>query len=154
MAKKRRRKAQLRVRCNHCGKDSVFEQPYAYHAGFGNQGFLYNDAGTLTLVWSTFDPAYTAMVREKHPWGLTQFEQRTIEEALRAAPSGGRWRFTNPARCVNCASVISGPMVETIYYLEYPGSVITDESEQMRLGQFLDSERAKDIGNRIVSRHR
>ena len=139
MAKKRIRKVEFTVRCNNCGKGNVFQQPYAYHAGFANQGFLYNDEGTLTLIWSSFDPAYRAVVGEKHPWGLMPSEQRMIEERLQAAPSGGRWRFTNPARCVHCASVISGPILETIYYLEYPGSVITDDGNEMGLERCLHS---------------
>ena len=43
--------------CRYCGKENLFDQPYYYHAGFADQGFLYNDAGTLTLVWSVSDPA-------------------------------------------------------------------------------------------------
>jgi len=40
-----------------CGFDNSFDQPYPFHAGFSNAGFLYNEAGNLTLVWSSFDPA-------------------------------------------------------------------------------------------------
>ena len=41
------------VPCTHCGASNVFNQPYAYHAGFGDQGFLYSESGTCTLVWNS-----------------------------------------------------------------------------------------------------
>ena len=104
----------------------MFEQPYAYHAGFGNQGFLYNDAGTLTLVWSSFDPAFEEVVGKQHPWGLTAEFQRRLEARLSPAPAGGRWRFSNPARCAHCGAEISPPMLKSIYYLLYKDSLVVD----------------------------
>lgn len=112
--------------CQLCGYKNKFDQPRLLHAGFSNQGFLYNDAGNLTLVWSSFDPAYEAIVGKRHPWSLTTEQQALFEKALRPAPSGGRWKFGNPARCTECPSTLSGPISETIYYLRYPGSVETD----------------------------
>ena len=46
------------VTCSTCGHVHHLEQPHAFHAGFSNEGFLYNDEGTLVLVWSSFDPEY------------------------------------------------------------------------------------------------
>jgi hypothetical protein len=114
------------ITCTSCGHKNGFEQPYPYHAGFANQGFLYNDDGNLALVWSSFDPAYEALVGRKHPWTLRADEQACFERALLPAPAGGRWRFINSARCMKCASPISGPMSQTIYYVRYPGSIVTD----------------------------
>jgi len=114
------------ISCSFCGHKNVFKQPHPFHAGFGNQGFLYNDAGNLTLTWSSFDPAYEAIAPRQHPWVLNTEQQARFENALCDAPSGGRWRFANPARCLNCAEQISGPITETIYYLRYPGSIETD----------------------------
>lgn len=126
------------ITCVSCGHKNEFEQPYPYHAGFANQGFLYNDAGSLTLVWSSFDPAYEAIVGRKHPWTLSAEEQTRFERALPPAPVGGKWRFINPGRCMKCASPISGPMAQTIYYLCYPGSVIRDRGPTQRdLKDFL-----------------
>ncbi len=110
------------VRCDSCAVESRFDQPYAFHAGFGNRGFLYDDAGLTTLVWSSFDPAFVEVVGDKHPWALTAAEQEALESALAPAPNGGRWRFGNPARCRGCRSVIRGPMTEDIYFLVFPGS--------------------------------
>jgi len=50
------------IKYNSCGYENGFVQPYPYHAGFGNQGFLYNDAGNMTLVWSIYDRDYADLV--------------------------------------------------------------------------------------------
>jgi hypothetical protein len=124
--------------CNSCGYKHKFDQPHPLHAGFSNQGFLYNDEGNLTLVWSSFDPAYEAIVGKSYPWALTAAQQNLFENALRPAPSGGRWRFANSARCTECADTLSGPITETIYYLRYPGSIDTDgTSGERRLKELL-----------------
>ena len=120
------------ITCKACGAVTHFRQPYAYHAGFANQGFLYNEAGNLTLVWSSFDAAYGGIVGNHHPWALTEEQRRKLESRLSLAPAGGRWLFNNPACCPSCHSPISGPMTETIYYLSYPGSLILDEGPNRR----------------------
>ena len=121
------------VRCPSCNHANEFDQPYAYHAGFGNQGFLYNDAGTLTLVWSSFDAAYETIVGQRHPWTLGPKLRAILEASLVPAPTGGSWRFANPPRCVSCGAPIGKPMCESnIYYLVYPGSVILDEGPSQR----------------------
>jgi hypothetical protein len=130
------------VTCTSCGHKNEFDQPYPFHAGFSNQGFLYNDEGNLTLVWSSFDPAYQGMMGKKHPWTLTTKERVLFEHALRPAPYGGSWRFINPARCMECAGTIGGSITSTIYYHLYPGSIVTDlASAHGRLKDFLFSQR-------------
>lgn len=120
------------IRCPACDGANKFGQPYAYHAGFANQGFLYNDAGTLTLVWSSFDPA-EGIVGKVHPWTLGPKLQSTSEASVLPAPTGGAWRFANPPRCLSCGAPIGKPMCESnIYYLVYPGSVILDEGPTQR----------------------
>jgi hypothetical protein len=115
------------IKCNSCGYENEFAQPYPYHAGFGNQGFLYNDAGNLTLVWSIYDRDYVALIGLKDPTRLTADERAKLESSLLPAPSGGRFRFGNPARCKQCHEQISPSMSpELIYFVEYDGSVITD----------------------------
>jgi hypothetical protein len=128
----------LTLKCNQCRQDTVFQQPYLFHAGFGDQGFLYNDAGTLTLVWGSYDQAYAAIVGQKHPWDLEPSERRALEARLRPAPSGGRWAFANQARCVHCAAPISGSILQTIYYVVYPGSVRADASGGSGLAECLE----------------
>jgi hypothetical protein len=116
----------LLVRCPKCSHENRFEQPYAYHAGFGNQGFLYNEAGNCTLVWNSYDPAFSALVGPRHPWSLDAEARRAVEEALRPSPKGDRWLFDNPPRCMACGAPIGGSMLRDIYYLVYPGSVDAD----------------------------
>ena len=87
------------VTCPECGFDNVFQQPYPYHAGLANQGFLYNEAGNCTLTWSSFDPDYVAIAGQKHPWALNEPERHELENRLSPAPDGTRWLFRNPARC-------------------------------------------------------
>ena len=128
----------LRVDCAGCGVASTFDQPYAYHAGHANQGFLYNEAGTLTLVWSSFDPVYESIVGAKHPWALGWWDRRRLERTLKPAPVGGRWRFRNPARCPRCGYVISQPIGRCIYYVVYPGSLVLDGPERQQFGEAID----------------
>jgi hypothetical protein len=128
----------ITIHCQSCGHENVFDQPYPFHAGFGDQGFLYNDSGNLTLVWSAFDPAYESIVGRQNPWILDKEKQSLFENALRDPPFGGKWRFSNAARCLKCSNPISGSMSETIYYLRYPNSIDTDERPQARqLADFL-----------------
>ena len=114
------------VKCNSCGYENEFAQPYPYHAGFGNQGFLYNEAGNLTLVWSLYDPDYETLVGFRDALHLTVEDRSAIESSLLPAPFGGRFRFENPARCKQCGFEIGGPMLRTVSYLVFDGSVVTD----------------------------
>jgi hypothetical protein len=117
------------IPCKVCGKDNVFDQPYRYHAGFSNLGFLYNESGDLTFVWASYDPLMRRLFPGKPPWALDSTEQQTFEGLLKPAPSGGHWKFTNPARCLHCAGPISPPMMQDIYYVLYPGSISADSQE-------------------------
>jgi hypothetical protein len=115
------------VKCNACDRRIEFSQPYVYHAGFGDSGFLYDEAGTCTLVWSSYDPTYVDLVGQCHPWALSAEQRSIVEEALGLAPSGGRWLFANPPRCTFCGSPIGDPIATgNIYYFVYPGSVLLD----------------------------
>lgn len=114
----------LTVVCPACGHVHFFNQPYAYHAGFGDQGFLYNDDGDLTLVWSAYDPTYESIAGPSNPWVMTSEKKKKLEEWLPPAPRGGRWRFDNPARCATCKKQIAAPIGSNIYYLVYDGSVV------------------------------
>jgi hypothetical protein len=129
----------LSIQCKHCGKDTLFEQPYPYHAGFTDQGFLYNDKGNLTLVWSVLDPALDKLFPAQPTWTLSLLKRRRFEKMLLPAPDGGHWRFRNPARCIHCAKPISKPMLRSTHYLIYPGSIISDQGGQFKLIEYLKS---------------
>jgi hypothetical protein len=120
---------------------NVFNQPYPYHAGFGDQGFLYNDEGNLTLVWSAYDPSYAKIVGKQNPWALTEKDKRKLEDALLAAPHGGAWKFSNPPRCTECGNPIGAPIESNIYYYLYDGSIDLDCN--LKKGKSLESQLKK-----------
>jgi len=123
----------LVIHCPRCRKDNVFDQPYMYHAGFSDQGFMYNDNGHCTLVWSSYDP----VIRQFFPPGRYMSEDSALrehfEQALRPSPDGGRWRFANPPRCLYCSGPIAWTILQQIYYLVYPESIITDQNNRLDL---------------------
>lgn len=127
----------LVVACPHCNESNVFNQPYPYHAGFSDQGFLYNEAGNCTLIWSASDPDFEALVESQNPWLLGSSDRSKLEAALQPAPDGSRWLFKNAARCTSCGNAISGPITDTIYYLVYEGSVDVDSNPDCGLKDVL-----------------
>jgi hypothetical protein len=51
-----------------------------------------------------------------------------IEAALAPAPVGGRWRATNPPRCLKCHQAVGRSIAEgDVYYLVYKDSLLLDE---------------------------
>jgi hypothetical protein len=116
------------IHCASCGFDNAFEQPYPYHAGFADVGFLYNVEGNRTLVWSIVDPALVRLVGKDLPWSFTRGLQRRLEQALAPSPTGSAWLFSNPARCGRCSRRIGQPMMKDIHYLVFPGSVDVSRS--------------------------
>jgi ribosomal protein S18 acetylase RimI-like enzyme len=109
------------IKCTSCGHENVFEQPYPYHAGFSNQGFLYNDDGNLTLVWSSFDPAYRAVVGKKHPWALTAEERAQFESSGDEAESislpkmiAYPWRTCGRGDTEACVAAINAIVAQTV----------------------------------------
>jgi hypothetical protein len=123
----------LVIPCRQCGQDNVFEQPHAYHAGFGEQGFLYSDSGHCTLIWSGHDPAIDGLFPGNRMWMRDAAERERFERALRPAPDGGHWRFRNRPRCRHCSAPIGRSMLEQSYYVVYAGSVITDSGRKFAL---------------------
>ncbi len=90
-----------------------FEQ---YHAGFGDEGYLYCDRGPTVLTWSAYDRAYSALAN-KLPWMLTDAEKRHVEDALLPCPCGGKFAFGNPPLCPYCLQEIRSLVPDPIYYL-------------------------------------
>jgi hypothetical protein len=122
-----------------------FDQPYPYHAGQGDQGFLYNEAGDKTLVWGSYDSGYESVVGKKHPWMLDATERARLEDRLLPAPDGGRWLFQNPPRCPTCRNPIGESILKTIYYFDYPGSVHTEIREGRGLASLLSPPPSRPV---------
>jgi hypothetical protein len=132
------------IRCNHCGGEITFDQPYPFHAGFSDEGFLYNDSGNCTLIWSITDPVLAELFPGNSFWMRSWLYRRKLEKILPAAPVGGRWRFRNPARCTRCKKPIAPPMLKSIHYLLYPGSIRTNIDLSMGLKDLIAPNREKN----------
>jgi len=147
----------LVLRCARCGRDNFFDQPYPYHAGFGDHGFMYSDSGHFTLTWSLYDPvigrffpqdsgsslypSVAAVLSKDGESARSKNLRLRFEAALRPAPDGGSWKFENPARCLHCSAPIAGSNLETIYYFIYPGSIVTQKGgAEMTLGEYLNDK--------------
>jgi hypothetical protein len=127
----------INVACPNCRHSNQFDQPYPYHAGFGDQVFLYNDAGTHTLVWSAWDPTSDQLFGAADSRNPPADVAHRIEAVLPPAPDGTRWRFENPPRCGKCHEPIGGSLTGgSIYYYLYPGSVQLGSKTQT-LGQYV-----------------
>jgi hypothetical protein len=111
--------------CKKCGNPNEFNQPYPYHAGFSDMGFLYNESGNSTLTWSMYDPYFIRLFPQMAAWDLSPLQKERFETILPPSPKGDRWSFTASARCLKCKSSISDPMGSTIYFLLYPDSINT-----------------------------
>lgn len=99
--------------CPSCGREILYER---FHAGFSNEGFAYCDNDSTVLLWETFAPWYTAIVK-KHPWMLNDEERRRVEAMFPRCQCGGRFAFTNPPLCPHCRSDISSFVPAGIYFL-------------------------------------
>ena len=126
----------MEIECGSCGGTSVLDQPYPYHSGFADQGFLYCDACPAVVTFSTWDPDFGAM-RLGNPWNLRPDERSRVEAALKPCRTCGKGRFRfglNP-RCPRCNESLPG-WEGSIYYL------IT--------GVHWDAEKGADIWERPV----
>ncbi|HEX7392961.1 MAG TPA: hypothetical protein VF374_08460, partial [Thermoplasmata archaeon] len=115
-----------KFRCMTCGVETEGKGDHPYHAGFGDEGFLYCSRDTTVLSFSSYDPFYTGLFeklgqRAEHPWTYAQEGNtealRLIERHLVECPCGGKFSFDNPLRCPECGCVFSEPLSKTIYYV-------------------------------------
>jgi len=113
--------------CPACGREFKYQR---YHAGFGNQGYLYCDSSPTVLVWGSLEqPAYRDLI-DKHPWMLDRTEQKLVEQALAPCPCGGRFRFDAPPRCPHCRADISALVPDKIYYVDSGDNVDGDSQDR------------------------
>jgi len=106
------------INCPECHNTFSVPRKYAYHAGFGNVGFLYCEACPNLVVFSSFDPRYTRIAGEVHPWMLNFIKKWKVEGALMPCPCGGRFRFAAKPRCPLCNEPVPAILPDAIHFIE------------------------------------
>ena len=107
----------MTLTCPGCHKVLRLRQPYPYHAGFGEEGFLYCDRDATVLTFSEFDRGFQRIIPNKVPWGLTPEDRSRVEQSLKSCPCGGRFLFKNSAKCPHCGTVLRRGITKDIYYI-------------------------------------
>lgn len=101
----------LKARCKSCGAEIPVAE--AYHAGKGDEFFLYCDNDTTVLTFSWYDATYERLIGKgtvgPNPFDLTEEQQKKVENHLVRCPCGGRFLFRNPLKCPSCSGVFSDP---------------------------------------------
>jgi hypothetical protein len=101
-------------RCRHCDNEIRFER---YHAGFGDQGYMYCDRDSTVVTWSAYEPAYAAIAGNVNPWVLGDDAKRRVEDAVVECPHGGRFSFDALPRCPHCGSELPELAADPIYFV-------------------------------------
>lgn len=120
----------MEIKCSACGQVTSIAQEYQYHAGFGNQGFLYCDTCPAILEFDSYNPKYRAVVGDKHPWSLNSEEKKRVEGALKPCDGGGRFRFGALPRCPACNEPLPDLLKSDIHFVEI-GKVIDADTEDV-----------------------
>jgi hypothetical protein len=107
------------ARCGHCGQETHFER---FNARFGNQGFMYCDSDPTVVTWNSYDPEYSELSGDSHPWMLDAAVKARIEAAVIACPNGGHFRFTALARCPKMPSRTPRPEFRRVVFCGDRGS--------------------------------
>lgn len=118
----------MEIKCSDCGKTAKIVQEYPYHAGFGNQGFLYCDTCPAILEFDSYNPKYRAIVGDKHPWSLNSEEKKRVEDALKPCDDGGRFRFDALPRCPACNALLPDLLKDNVHFVEI-GKVIDADKD-------------------------
>jgi hypothetical protein len=118
----------MEIKCSACGQVTSIPQEYAFHAGFSSRGFLYCDSYPAILEFDTYNPKYTAVVGDKHPWSLNSEEKKRVEDALKPCANGGRFRFGALPRCPACNEPLPDLLKDDIHFVEI-GKVIDADKE-------------------------
>ena len=87
------------ARCPKCSRELAFAR---YNARFGNQGYMYCDSDPTVVTWSSYDPEYSELSGDTHPWMRGDAAMLRVERAVIACPHGGRFRFGSHPRCPHC----------------------------------------------------
>ena len=118
----------MEIKCSACGKITSITQEHPFHAGFSNRGFLYCDSCPAILEFDTYNPKYTAIVGDKHPWSLNSEERKRVEDALKPCDKDGHFRFGALPRCPECNEPLPDLLQDDIHFVEI-GKVIDADKE-------------------------
>jgi hypothetical protein len=116
------------IKCHSCGRTTSVPQKYPYHAGFSNCGFLYCDSASAILKFDSYNPRYTAIVGDKHPWSLKPDEKKRVEDSLKPHETGGRFRFNALPRCPVCNASLPDLLKDEFHFVEI-GHVVDADRE-------------------------
>jgi hypothetical protein len=112
------RHATVDIECPVCHQTFHTAQKQQYHAGFSNEGFLYCDSCPNIVVFSSYNPRYTHIAGNRHPWTLTEADLPLVESHLKPCPCGGHFRFAAAPRCPLCNASIREILRDSMHYVE------------------------------------
>jgi hypothetical protein len=112
------------IDCPACAGAVEFDR---FHAGFGDQGFMYGSTAPTVLIWSSFDRAYRRLVPDQHPWMLSADERAEVEEAIRSDLPGAPYAFDNPPLCPHCGTRLAELFDESRAYFVVVGDRVDAE---------------------------
>jgi hypothetical protein len=119
----------MKIDCSACGQSTTIAQEHPFHAGFSSRGFLYCDSSAAIIEFDPYNPRYTALVGDKHPWSLSPEEKGIVESALKPCGSGGRFRFDALPRCPKCNHPLADLLPDDIHFVELGMVVDGDKAE-------------------------
>ena len=91
-----------------------------YHSGFSNIGVAYCDQCSGTLVFESYSPEYGKIVKDTHPWCLSNDERREVERHFTSCKCGGSFHFDIAPCCPNCRLELPIPTDPILKYFVEP----------------------------------
>ncbi|OGJ48990.1 hypothetical protein A2229_00470 [Candidatus Peregrinibacteria bacterium RIFOXYA2_FULL_33_7] len=88
----------------------------AYHAGFGDDEYLYCHNCSKTLLIFIYDKIYNYLINGDFSWKLSNTSKNLIEKNLQDCDCGGNFRFNLEPRCPNCHKSLQELIPNEIYY--------------------------------------
>lgn len=119
----------MKIKCPACGHVTTIAQEYPFHAGFSSRGFLYCDSYPAILEFDPYNPKYTAIVGDKHPWSLDHDEKKRVEAALKPYGQHGRFRFDALPRCPECNEPLQDLLKDNVHFVEIGEVIDADKAD-------------------------